>query len=118
LVTARSANATTVVVVVLVLLPGVPSAVVLAAVAEFVITVPLGVAVLTFTTMVNTAVSPPATGDLEKMTFPVPPAAGADMLQPLPVVTTADTNVVLAGTASVTVTELAELGPLLTKLIV
>jgi hypothetical protein len=118
LVTARSARDTTVVVVVPVLLPGVPSVVVLAAVAEFVMSVPFGVTALTFTTIVNTAVSPPTTTGFEKITFPVPPG-GVLRLQPAaPDVTTADTNVVLGGTASVTVTEFAELGPLLTKLIV
>src|SRR6185295_8797735 len=71
-----------------------------------------------FTTIVNTAVSPAATVAFENTTLPVPPTAGAVMLQPLPVVTTADTNVVLAGTASVTVTVCASLGPLLAKLIV
>src|SRR6185503_8459536 len=118
LVTARSAAALTVVVVVPVLLPGVGSVVVLAAVALFVIVVPLAVLEFTFTTIENTAVSPATTVAFENTTLPVPPTAGAVMLQPVPVVTIADTNVVLAGTASVTVTPCASLGPLLTKLIV
>src|SRR5256712_251574 len=118
LVTARSACAMTVVVAVPVLLPELGSGVVLAAVAELVMIVLLGVLPFTFTTIVNTAVSPPTTVALEKTTFPVPPGAGALVDQPLPVVTVADTNVVLAGTASVTVTVCASLGPALVKLIV
>src|SRR5690348_672412 len=81
-------------------------------------TVPLAVLALTLTTMVNTAVSLAATVAFEKTTLPVPPTAGAVVVQPLPVVTVADTNVVLAGTASVTVTDCASLGPLFTKLMV
>src|SRR5262249_31260322 len=81
-------------------------------------TVPEVVFELTFTTMVKTAVSPVATVALEKTTLPVPPTAGALVDQPVPVVTEADTNVVLAGVASVTVTVCASDGPLLVKLIV
>src|SRR6185503_17780368 len=94
----------TVVVAVPVLLPGVGSVVVLAAVAELVIVVPAAVLELTLTTIVNTAVSPATTDAFENTTLPVPPTAGALMLQPEPVATTAETNVALAGTASVTVT--------------
>src|SRR5204863_6422437 len=97
---------------------GVGSVVVLAAVAELLIIAPLAEFELTFTTILNTAVSPAATVAFEKTTLPVPPTAGALTLQPLPVVTTADTNVVFVGTASVTVTVCASLGPLLVKLIV
>src|SRR6185295_12082205 len=118
LVTARSAIALTVVVAVPVLLPGVGSVVTAAPTALLVIVVPFGVPEFTLTTIENVAVSPAATVALENTTLPVPPTAGALMLQPLPVVTAADTNVVLAGTASVTVTVWASLGPLLTKLIV
>src|SRR3954464_13743782 len=93
------------VVAVAVLLPEVGSVVVVAAVAVLVIVVPVGVAASTLTTMVKTAVSPFGTDGFEKTTLPVPPTAGGlGIVQPLPVVTTADTNVVLAGTASVTVT--------------
>src|SRR5262249_25243858 len=118
LVTARSAIALTVVVAVPVLLAGVGSVVALPAVALLDSVAPFGVAELTCTTIVNTAVSPAATVALENTTLPVPPTAGALRLHPTPVVTTADTNEVLAGTASVTVTDCASLGPLLTKLIV
>src|ERR1041384_4034492 len=104
LVTDRSALTLTVVVAVPVLLPGVGSAVVLAAVAEFEIVAPLATFEFTFTTIVKTAVSPLATVALEKTTFPVPPTAGDEVLHPVPVVTVADTNVAFAGTASVTVT--------------
>src|ERR1041385_7320526 len=104
LVTARSACAVIVVVAVPVLFPGVGSVVVDAAVALFVMTVPVAVLASTSTTMVNTAVSPDATVAFEKTTFPVPPTAGADVDQPVPVVTVADTKVVFVGTASVTVT--------------
>src|SRR5436853_2243914 len=113
LVIARSAITCTVVVVVPVLLPGVGSVVVLAAVALLLMTVPLAVLLLTLTTIVNTAVSPAATVAFEKTIGPAVFAA-----QPLPVVTIADTKVVLAGTASVTVTVCASLGPALLKLIV
>src|SRR5437763_1834627 len=108
----------TLVIVASVLSPGFGSAVVLAAVAVLVIVVPLTAVGSTFTTMVKTAVSPLATVALEKTTLPVAPTAGALTLQPLPVVTVAESKVVLVGTASVTVTVCASLGPLLTKLIV
>src|SRR6185503_1372662 len=104
LVTAISASAMTVVVAVPVLLAGVGSVVVLAPTALLVITVALGVLAFTFKTTVNTAVSPAATVAFETTTLPVPPTAGAVVLHPEPVVTTADTNVVFAGVASVTVT--------------
>src|SRR5690349_15452699 len=104
LVTARSAWVCTVVVAVPVLLPGVGSVVAVAATALLLMVAPLAVLALTWTTMVKTAVSPAATVALEKTTVPVPPTAGAEVDQPVPVVTIAETNVVLAGTASVTVT--------------
>jgi hypothetical protein len=117
-VTARSADVCTVVVAVAVLLADDASPAALAATAVLVIVDPFGVLAATFTTIVNTAVSPAATVALENTTLPVPPTAGAVVLQPVPIVTVADTNVVLAGTASVTVTVGASLGPLLTKFIV
>ena len=117
-VTARSACAITVVVAVALLLPGVGSVVAVVAVAVLLSIVLCGVLALTLTMMLKTAVSEAVTVAFVNCTVPVPPTAGADVLQPLPVVTLADTNVVLAGTASVTVTVCASLGPLLTKLIV
>ena len=102
-----------VVVAVAELLPGVGSGVVLAAVTVLVMVVPFGVEVLICTTMVKVAVSALATEALEKTTLPVPPTAGAAVDQPVPVVTVADTNVVFAGTASVTVTVCASDAPAL-----
>src|SRR3989442_571117 len=101
LVTDRSAWAWTVVVAVAELLPEFGSVVVLAATALLVIVVPTEVFELTLTTTVNTALSPAATVALENTTLPVPPTAGALVDQPLPVVTVADTKVVLVGVASV-----------------
>src|SRR2546423_361792 len=108
---ARSALVCTVVVAVPVLLPEDGSVVVVAAVAELLMVAPLAVLALTLTTIVKTAVSLAATAAFEKTTGP-----GVLVLQLAPVVTTADTNVVLAGTASLTVTVCASDGPLLTKL--
>src|SRR5437868_6382811 len=89
LVTARSAMRDTVVVAVAVLLAGVPSTVVLAAVTLLVMVVPLFTVSPTLTTMVKTAVSPLATEALEKTMLPVPPTDGAEVDQPVPVVTVA-----------------------------
>src|SRR5581483_305539 len=104
LVIARSACVCTVVVAVPVLLAGTGSVVAVAAVALLLIVAPLAVFELTFTTMVKTADSPATTVAFEKTIGPA-----VFTLQPVPVVTTADTNVVLAGTASVTVTLCASL---------
>src|SRR5690348_7620845 len=95
-VTAKSACAITVVVAVAELLPGVGSVVAVVAVAVLVSIVLCGVLALTLTTMVKTAVSPAATVAFVNVTVPVPPTAGALVDQPVPVVTVADTNVVLA----------------------
>src|ERR1044072_4851347 len=115
LVTATSACAITVVVVVLELLDVLLSGVGLATVVVLVIVVLCVVLTSTLTTMVKTAVSPATVVALENTTLPVPPTAGAEVLQPVPVVTVAETNVVFAGTASVTVTVCASDGPLLMK---
>jgi hypothetical protein len=101
-----------------VLLAGLVSVVAVAAVAVSLITVPLAVLLFTLMTNWNTAVSLAVTVAFEKTTLPVPPTAGADVLQPVPVVTDAETNVQLAGTPSVTVTVCASLGPALLKLTV
>jgi hypothetical protein len=79
---------------------------------------PQAVLALTLTTTSKVAVSPMTELAFEKMTFPVPPTAGVVTLQPDPLVTDAETKVVLAGTASVTMTLLAVPGPLLPKSIV
>src|SRR6185295_2733587 len=84
-----------------------------AAVTLLLIVAPLAVFELTFTTIVNTALSPAVTAAFEKT---IGPPVFTD--QPLPVVTTAETSDVPAGTASVTVTLLASEGPALLKLIV
>src|SRR5690348_10757206 len=91
LVNTRSASPVTVVVVEAVLFAGVVSFVVLAAVTLLVITVACAVVLVTFTVMVNTAVSPLATVAFEKTMLPVAPTAGAAVPHPVPVVTTADT---------------------------
>ena len=114
----RSADVTTMVVAVLESLPGVGSVVALAAVAVLDMTVAAGVPELTFTTTWKVAVSPAATVPFEKTTLPVPPTTGDAVPQPVPNVTEDETNVVFAGTASVTVTVCASLGPLLMKLMV
>src|SRR5689334_20406408 len=109
----------TVVVVVAELLPGVGSGIELCAVTVLLMTVPCSVPALTLTTIWNTAVSPAATDAFEKTMLPLPlPTAGVAVLQPLPVVTVAETKVVLAGIGSVTVVFSPGPGPLSTKLIV
>src|SRR5215467_9972747 len=84
----------------------------LAAVAVLVMPVALPVFRFTLTTIWKVAVSPRATAALLNTMLPVPPGAGAEVLQPAPIVTLADTNVVLVGTVSVTFTLAASLGPL------
>jgi len=112
-------GAFTVVVAVPVLLPEFGSVEPLvAAVALLLMIVPGGVPALTFTTIWKAAVSPLPTLAFEKTTLPVPPATGELIVHPVPVVTAADTKVVLTGTASVTVVLEATLGPPLLKLIV
>src|SRR5713101_925540 len=103
----------TVVVAVPVLLPGAGSGNELAAVAVLLIIVPCITPELTLTTISNVAVSPFATDALANTMLPVPPPDTESVrLQPVPLVTEADTNVVFAGTASVTVTLGADPGPL------
>src|SRR5262245_53613130 len=89
-----------------------------AAVTVLEIVVLLATLLFTLTTMVKTAVSPLATFPFENVTLPVPPTAGALVDQPVPVVTAAETKVVLVGVGSVTVTLVSLDGPLLTKLMV
>src|SRR5262249_44070070 len=118
LVTARSADELTVVVAVLELLAGVGSVVADVAVAMFTIALPLAVLLGTATTIWKAAVLPAGKVGLLNTQVPVPPTGGAAPLQPVPVITAAETNVVPAGTLSDTWTALASLGPLLMKLIV
>src|SRR4030095_4499838 len=118
LVIAISALVIAVVVSVSELFPGVGSVGSPVVVTVLEIVVLLATLLLTFTTIVKTAVSPLATSAFEKITLPVTPTAGALVDQPVPVVTAAETKVVLVGVPSVTETLVSFDGPLLTKLIV
>ena len=118
MVTERSAWVITAVVVDAELFAGVGSTLVVAVVAVLLMLAPLAVPGLTLTTMVKVAVSLAVAVAFEKTTLPVLPTAGAEVDQPVPVVTVAETNVVFVGTASVTVTFCASDGPLLAKLTV
>src|SRR6266498_1086249 len=120
LVTPRSADVFTVVVATAVLLPGTTSGVVLLRkVAVLVIVVPLGVLELTWTTMVKTAAWLGSRVASVAMMKPVPPGAGCwVMVNAGPEFCVTDTNVVLAGVASVSCTFSAVLGPLLRRLTV
>src|SRR5262249_39092882 len=80
---------------------------------------PVGAPEATLTTTWKEAVALAATEPLEKTMVPLAPTATESVRdQPVPVRTAADTRVVFAGSASLTVTVLASLGPLLAKLIV
>ena len=82
---------------------------VVAAVAVFVIVEPEARLALTFTTMVNTAVSEAATSAFENTMLPVSPALSVSVRAQPELAVVAETNVVPVGTASVTVTSLAVL---------
>jgi len=116
LVTLTSACPFTLVVAVALLLPGVGSVVVAPMVAVSVITVLPFAELLTLTTRVNGAVPALASDALVAVTVPVPPTAGVDGVQPAGALN--ETKVVLAGTASLSVTLAASLGPLFATLIV
>src|SRR5215813_878610 len=116
LITARSAWVITLVIATPVLLARFDSTDVVAPVALFVIVVPEGALALTLTTIVNMADSATATLAFEKRTLPVPPTAGVVDAQPAGAV--AETKVVLAGVASVSVTLAAASVPMLLRLIV
>src|SRR6266850_1129537 len=105
----RSAFTCTVVVVLAELFALTVSSDVVAAVAVLVIIVPEVTLVLTLTTIVNTAVSAVATSAFEKTMLPVPPAGTTSVRAQPGLTVVAETKVVLAGTASVTVTLLAGL---------
>jgi len=113
----KSAVVTTAVVSVSLLLPGVAS-VGLATVAVLEIVEAAGALELTSTTNVNVAVAPGASVAAVAVNVPVPPTAGFDSVKAGPAVCAADTNVVFAGTASLSDTLLALLGPLLLTVIV
>src|SRR5437879_7823448 len=97
------------------LLPGLGSVVAEAAVAVFVIIVPLAVLASSLTTIRKDACSPLAAVASAKTTVPVPPGATAS-LRDQPAGKDADTKLVWAGSGSLTVTVWASLGPKLAKL--
>ena len=101
MLTERSARATTAVVAVAELFPGHGSKVPLVAVAVLLSVVPAGVLAFTLTTSLNVAASPAPNMEIEQLTVPVPPTAGAEQLKAGPLVCANERNVVLAGVASV-----------------
>ena len=111
MVTERSARVMTLVVAVAELFPGYGSKVSLVAVAVLLSVVPFGVLALTLTTSLNVAVAPAANTEIVQLTVPVPPAAGVEQLKAGPLVCANETNVVLAGVASVNDALTASFGP-------
>jgi hypothetical protein len=105
----RSAAIPTTVVVLAVLFAEFGSVVEEDTVAEFVITVPLGVPELTFTTSVNDAELNGASVAIMQVWVPVPPTASGGQLHPAAGVT--ETKVVLTGITSLRVTDVAVCGP-------
>src|SRR6266511_3107005 len=105
----RSAATPTTVVVLAVLFAELGSAVAENTVAVFVITVPLAVPELTFTTSVNDAALNGASIAIVQVWVPVPPTASGGQLHPAAGVT--ETKVVLAGITSLRVTDVAVCGP-------
>ena len=108
----------TVVIAIPVLLPGLGSGIVPAAVAALFIIVPCAVPVLTLTTIWKVAVSPLGTDTFEKITLPVPPAGTESVRDHPGEEFEADISVVPDGTGSVTVVLRLDPGPILVKLIV
>src|SRR5438034_196214 len=108
---ARSAPPVTVVVAVAVLFAAFESAVVDVTLAVLEM-VPVAAA-LTFTTRVNVAEAPAVNVAMFAVAVPVPPTAGVVSANAGPEVCIIDTKVVFAGTASVSETVSASLGPLL-----
>jgi hypothetical protein len=116
LVTARSAAAATVVVAVAVLLAAFGSVVADPTAAEFAIVLPFATEGLTRTTKVKVAEAPFAKEPVVAVTFPVPPTAGVVAVQPAGALS--ETNVVFAGTESLSDTLAALDGPALEAVIV
>lgn len=87
-------------------------------VAVFVIVAPVARAFEDATTSEKTDDEPAAKVAAVQFTVPVPPAAGFVQVNAGPLVCANDTNVVLAGTASVSATFVASEGPLLVAVIV
>src|SRR5262245_19860259 len=118
LVTARSACETTLVVAVLLLLAALLSALSAVVVAVLVSVVPAGVAAPTLTVMVNVAISAFGTFAFSKVIVPVPPAATESVRVHPTGRAPVETNVVLAGIASVTLTPVELSDPLFLKTMV
>src|SRR5262245_2264871 len=111
-------RATSAVVCVAELFAGTTSRVVLVTVAVLVIVALAGVLRLTRTVTWKTAEAPGARLAVVAVRVPVPPAAGVARLNPGPAVCCAATNVVPAGTTSVSRTPSAGLGPALVTVMV
>jgi hypothetical protein len=111
------ATVVTVVVAVALLFPGTGSVVALVTLAVFVI-VPLPKAGSTRTTREKVAVAPLTSVRRLQLTVPVAPTAGDVQLNAGPLPCTNDTNVVLAGTTSVSETLWASADPLFVTVIV
>lgn len=105
----------TVVNAVAVLLPGVGSDVEDDTFTVFVMTVPIVVPAVTWTTIVKTALELLTIEGLVAVKVPVVPTAGVVTVHPPGAIT--DTNVVLAGSVSVTDTAAASFGPALVTVI-
>jgi len=110
LVTARSAAAVKVVVTLEALFAGAGSAVVVLTFAVLVM-VPVAVAA-TLNTKLNVAEAAGASTAIVQVIVPVAPTAGVEQVNAGPLVWFAETNVVLAGTASVSETFAPAEGPL------
>src|SRR5439155_1115602 len=108
-----SAAVATVVVAVDVLLPGVGSVVLLETFAVLDKVEPLASLALTLTTRVKVALAPAARVAAVVVTVPVPPTVGVVDVKPTGAVK--DTKVVPVGTASVSATLCASLGPVLVR---
>ena len=80
--------------------------------------VPSATSELTFTTSVKVAVVPPARLAMLQLTAPVPPTVGTLHVKVGPLSWVNETNVVLAGIASLSTTLAASLGPGLVTVIV
>src|SRR6266496_4291643 len=115
-VTERSAEALTVAELDWLLLPGVGSLVVDDAEAVFVSVVLFTTFAPTFKTSVKVAEEPEASVPIVQFTEPLAPTAGFVQLNAGPVFCASETNVVPAGSVSLSVTLCASLGPLFVTL--
>ena len=87
------------------------SVVPLVSVTVFEMVEPAAAAALTFTTTVNVDVAPAANVAMAAVTVPVPPTGGVVKVQAGPEFCSNETNVVFAGTVSLSVTLAAFAGP-------